>query len=136
MEIISYISLYNYLTKVECLSNMEAVRSINRIRRLDPQIKMALSVWIRTGIVDLTVNGISFNELTKEDGFSPIRAFFMLDWIKREPVNAMKYMAVERMNVSAPPSEELQGKLRHLLQKEGKTMPADLDDDKNDITVE
>lgn len=136
MEIISYISLYNYLTKVECLSNIEAIRSINRIRRLDSQVKKALFVWSTTGEVDLTINDVSFDELTKEEGFSPIRAFFMLDWIKREPSQAMRYMAVERMAMSSYPSEELQESIRYSLQKEGKPIQEEVTEDNRDITIE
>ena len=135
MASISYIKFYTYLVEEAELTPLEAIRTINRVRNLDPQIKNALIDWFNQEDVSLTISDISFDELVNDEGFTPIRAFLFLDWIKREPAQAMRYMAIERFTQSTPPSEDLQLRLRETLQKDGKPKPSDIsDDDKSDIT--
>jgi len=51
-----------------------------------------------------------------EDEMAPIRAILMLDWIRREPLAATKYMAKERLlsplrfTIKDTPSEYENGK--------------------------
>ncbi len=49
-------------------------------------------MWAETGKCDLTIAGVSYNELINAEGMKPIRAFKMLDWLKREPVMAHRYL--------------------------------------------
>lgn len=88
-----YIALYNYLRDNENLSRVQAVRSILSIRHFNPEIKDAMSKWAKTGTCDLLVADVSFNELVTMEEMQPIRAFKMLDWLKREPVIAHRYLA-------------------------------------------
>jgi hypothetical protein len=67
------------------------------IRRLDPEIKAALATWFETGKCDITVADVSFVELITKEDMRPIRAFKMLDWLKREPAFAHRYLAQRRM---------------------------------------
>lgn len=134
MASISYIKFYTYLVDEAELSPLEAIRTINRVRKLDPQIKNTLIGWFNREDVILTINDVSFDELVNEEGFTPVRAFLLLDWIKREPAQAMYYMAIERFTQSTPPSEDLQLRLRGALQAEGNPAPSDLsDEDMSDI---
>ena len=88
-----YIDLYNYLRDHEELNRTQAIRSIIAVRKLDPEIKKALVKWAETGKCDLTIEDVSFHELVTSEGMKPIRAFKMLDWLKREPVLAHRYLA-------------------------------------------
>lgn len=88
-----YIYIYNYLRDHEELNRAQAIRSIIAIRNFDPEIKKALDSWTKTGKCNLVVEDVSFNELVSSEGFRPIRAFKMLDWLKREPVLAHRYLA-------------------------------------------
>ncbi len=134
MSSIPYIKLYTYLLSQDGLSHMAAIRSIKRIRKLNPEIKAAVIEWFNGKNVNLEINGVSFNELVKDEGFSPIRAFFMMDWVLREPLQALHYLAIERMSPPAPPSEGFQQDLRDALMSEGKPVPSDiLEDDQSDI---
>lgn len=92
-----YIDLYYYLRNHEKLSRVQAIRSIITIRHLDPEIKKAMSEWSKTGTCDLTVAKVSFRELITKLGMKPVRAFKMLDWLKREPVIAHRYLAQKLM---------------------------------------
>jgi len=88
-----YIDIYNYLRDNEELSRVQAIRSILAIRKFAAEIKAAVSEWAKTGKCDLVVEDVSFNELVTSEGMKPIRAFKMLDWLKREPVIAHRYLA-------------------------------------------
>lgn len=91
-----YIDLFNYLISKdgENLSFLQAVRNISRIRKLDPVIKEALVGFLNTGKCSHTEEGVCFTELVGAEKMKPIRAFLMLDWLKREPTSALKYLAL------------------------------------------
>ena len=91
-----YIDLFNYLISKdgEDLSFVQAVRNIGRIRKLDPVIKEALVGFLNTGKCSHTEAGVCFAELVGTEKMKPIRAFLMLDWLKREPISALKYLAL------------------------------------------
>lgn len=88
-----YLDLYNYLRDQEELTRVQAIRSIMDIRNLNIDIRAAIGKWVKTGQCDLSVADVSFNELVSEVKMKPIRAFKMLDWLKREPVLAHRYLA-------------------------------------------
>lgn len=88
-----YLELYKYLITEEGLTRVQAIRSINDIRKFDPEIKKALGKWFETQTCNLVVEGISFNDLVIIEQMKPIRAFKMLDWAKREPLLAIRYLA-------------------------------------------
>lgn len=92
----NYIELLNYLMSKdgEDLSFVQAVRNIGRIRKLDPEIKKALISFVNTGKCSHTEAGVCFTELVGGERMKPIRAFLMLDWLKREPITALKYLAL------------------------------------------
>ena len=78
----------------EALSFVQAVRNIIRIRKMDPVIKEALVSFLNTGVCSHTEAGVCFTELVGAEKMKPIRAFLMLDWLKREPMTALKYLAL------------------------------------------
>jgi hypothetical protein len=89
-----YLTLYNYLVNEEGLTMVQAFRSISEVRKLQPEIKDAFKNWFDTRECDLVVEGVSFNDLTNRDKMKPVRAFKMLDWLKREPLLALHYLAM------------------------------------------
>lgn len=92
-----YIDLYNYLRDHEELSRVQAIRSIWGVRRLSPNIKIAITKWSETGVCNLEIADVKYNELVYTIGMKPIRAFKMLDWLSREPVLAHRYLAQRTM---------------------------------------
>lgn len=92
-----YIDLYNYLRDQEGLNRAQAIRSILAIRKFAPEIKDAMSEWTKTGKCDLKIAEVSFSELIVSEGMKPIRAFKMLDWLKREPIMAHRYLSQRLM---------------------------------------
>jgi len=92
-----YIDLYNYLREQEELNRAQSIRTIIAIRKFDPQIKAAISDWAKTGKCDLTIADVTYNELVVSEGMKPVRAFKMLDWLKREPALAHRYLSQRMM---------------------------------------
>lgn len=103
MNVISYIKLYNRLRK-DGLSPWEAVVSIDEVRKMDAELLDFVQEWIETGVsVDLTIAGISFARLTKAEseggeGMKPIRAFLMLDWLKKDSAEALFFLSKRRFH--------------------------------------
>lgn len=92
-----YIDLYNYLRDQEGLNRAQSIRSIIDVRKFDPEIKKAMLTWVETGECDIVIEDVSFNELISSVKMKPVRAFKMLDWLKREPVLAHRYLAQRAM---------------------------------------
>ena len=92
----NYIELLNYLmsSEGEGLTFIQAVRNIGRIRKMDPEIKSALGKFLQTGKCSHEEAGVTFAELVNSEQMKPIRAFLMLDWLKREPISALKHLAL------------------------------------------
>lgn len=98
MKIITYIKLYRHLRDNDGLKPWEAVECISEVREMAPEILMALKEWADGDpIPDITIHGVSFSKLVNDEGMRPIRAFLMLDWIYREPEEAMSYLASGRL---------------------------------------
>lgn len=123
MTLNNYVKLYQYLINEEELSRVEAARNIKRIMKLDAEIYAAFKQWfLGKQIPDIEINGVSYHELTEDEGMMPVRAFLMLDWIKREPAEAMRYMASGRqrmpiMNLSDSDKEKLKKAVEELRAK-------------------
>lgn len=99
---IKYIRLYNYLTQDEKLSSRAALRNILRIRKLPVEYRKAI-VDIMDGLIPcVSCNNITLDELINKDGMSPVRALLFLDWVRKEPANAIKYMAKDTLRDSHP----------------------------------
>lgn len=114
MTLKEYIKLYQYL-KDENYSFSEVLHVMKKVDKLDKEIKNGLVSWLLYKTTpDLSVEGVSFIRLTKDDGMKPIRAFLMLDWIKREPVEAINYMREERHSISIRPNELTEEQIQQL----------------------
>ena len=96
MRVIKYISLFQYLTQEEGLKPSEAYRNIKRIRKLPAELKEAVDAVLSSSVPDVSYEDVSYSDLT-EDGMKPIRAILMLDWIRREPMAALRYLSQERL---------------------------------------
>lgn len=113
MTIITYIKLYQHLRYKDGLKPWEALECIAEVREMAPEILLALKEWADgEEAPDITFNGVSFNKLVNDEGMKPIRAFLMLDWIYREPIAAMNYLASSRLRATIPePTQDEKKKL-------------------------
>lgn len=100
MKIIKYIQLLDYLIKEEDSSPKLAFHTIKKIRQLPKELKSAVWDILAGRTPNLEYHGVSLNDLVTDDRMKPIRAILMLDWIRREPAVAMRYMETERYRAS------------------------------------
>jgi len=66
-------------------------QTIEKINRFQPKIKKAFEGWVANGKEpDIEVHGYAFSQLRKDYGMKAIGAFITLDWLVRDPENAIK----------------------------------------------
>ncbi|MBQ3843614.1 MAG: hypothetical protein II817_01375 [Bacteroidales bacterium] len=154
MKIIEYKKIYNYLVDTEKVKIWEAIHIIFKIRKMAPDILLEVKKFIddNSYISSYHVNQVSYDELVSEDALYPMRpiqAFLMLDWIKRDPVTAINFMAAEVFKSPIPElSDEEKKTLNEAIarldeldgENKGKTVPETLNDlseeEKSDIVIE
>ncbi len=117
MKIIKYVQLYNYLISEEGLDPISAFRSIQRIRELPSELKGSVLQVMQGEFPDLEYHDVSLNELIENEHMKPVRAILMLDWIRREPVVAMRYMETERLRAPMHFTDSDQEKIKKALER-------------------
>lgn len=138
MKTIKYIQLFNYLVKEETHNPFTACQVISQIRKLPKEFKDA--VWqVMEGLMpNLEYHEITLNELIEKDKITTIRAILLLDWIRREPALAVRYMSAERLRAPQTISESDKTKLADALIRLKSNNPTQVEtpNDKSDIIVE
>lgn len=121
MKNINYIKLYNYFREVEGLSYKASLRNIWRVRKLPNEFKNVILEIIEDrfyNVGNFSVDGVTLRFLVEEEQMKCIQAVFLLDWMRREPVNACAFMASKRYrSVIQPLSEDERNEIRNALDK-------------------
>ena len=140
MRIIEYIKLFNYLKDVEELEGMDVIRTIYRLRKVSKELLNGVDLILQGKEPDITINGVSYQELVEQDEMRPIRAILMLDWIRREPEAAFSYMAEDSRKAPIQPlndeeKDELQKAIERLKGQVSEVPKSvdDFEDSKDDI---
>lgn len=119
MKLIEYKELYKEL--MDFYENrIKVIKVIFQIRNFNPELKKAFySYFKEKGDViptEISFHGVSLAELIEKEGMNPLRAFLMLDWISKNPKDAMEYMASYRfrspMTFSSHDLRIIEGKLK------------------------
>lgn len=64
---------------------------MNRISEMDAEVRAEFEAYLMTGsLPDYTLEGYSADRLMREYDMSEMAAFFTLDWIKKDPKQALK----------------------------------------------
>ena len=138
MKVIKYISLYRYLVNEEHMTTTQAIRTINRLRKMDLECLNALWTWMEGKCPDISVEGVTYTDLVDNEEMSTSRALLYLDWLKREPEVALNYMATDKVKEShVPLNEENLHKMEETAKRLGLT--SELKEEKadgSDITIE
>ena len=136
MKIIKYIQLFNYLVTEEDANPINACRTIQKIRQLPNELKLAVLDVIEGKIPYVEYHDISLEELINNDKMKPIRAILMLDWIRREPAIAMRYMEIEQHKAPQTVTESDKEMLEKVLEKlNSKESSIDEEEVKEDIEI-
>lgn len=136
MKIIKYIQLFNYIVTEEDANPINACRTIQKIRQLPNELKLAVLDVIEGKIPYVEYHDISLDELINNDKMKAIRAILMLDWIRREPAIAMRYMEIERYKAPQTITESDKEMLEKVLEKlNSKESSIDEGENKEDIEI-
>ena len=135
MKIIEYTQLFRYLMKEERLNPFQACYSIGRIRSLPREYKESVFQILSGLTPNIKCNEISLSELIEKDHLSPIRAILMLDWIRREPLVAVRYMSTERYRASQIVTEDDKEKLKKAMVRFNTKKSEDIASDETDIII-
>ena len=69
---------------------------VEKIGQTDEKIKKAIVDWLDTGIeTEMSVESIQYNDLKNKTDMNPIAAYLTLDWIGKEPVEAVAALQEE-----------------------------------------
>lgn len=99
MKIIEYAKLYKKVKEYSNGKHWIDLYNLWKLRNLDAELKEALLIWLEDGVPTVVIHDVSFVELITSESMNPIQAFLYLDWLKREPVRAIKYMTDDRYEV-------------------------------------
>lgn len=137
MKIIKYIQLFNYLLAEEDSTPMFACKTIRKVRSLPRDLKLAVWDVLEGKLPDVAYYEVTLDELVNTEHMKPIRAILMLDWIRREPDDAMYYMQSERYAAPLTITEADKEMVRQALEgwKSKETKGAD-EENKEDILIE
>lgn len=117
MNFIDYIQLIKYLKSEEGLNTVSAYRNVQRIRKLPVKFKSAIALILKGQTPEIEFHGVTLSELVEKEQMKPVRALLMLDWIRREPVVAMRYLETERLRAPMQISDSDKEKLKEVLQR-------------------
>ena len=135
MKIIKYIQLFNYIVTEEDSNPINACRIIQKIRQLPDELKLAVSDVVEGKIPYVEFHDISLEELINNDKMKPVRAILMLDWIRREPAIAMRYMEIERHRAPQTVTDSDKEMLEKVLEKLNAKETSISEDNKEDIEI-
>jgi hypothetical protein len=91
----------------EGFTELEAREAIRTIRKMDKSLKKTFYRWfVKREAPDVTVEGISYDELTEDMRMGGFRAFLYLDWLSKEPQSAKAALAMEDAVVAPDPAED------------------------------
>lgn len=66
-------------------------KTIEKLAHLSPVLQEAFTLWVMHGIKpSITLEGYSYTSLIEQFHMKPVGAFLTLDWIVREPEEAVK----------------------------------------------
>ena len=70
--------------------------TIVKVRQLPDEMKAVVAAVLDGSIPNVEYHGVCLQDIIEKDKIAPLRAVLMLDWIRREPAVAMRYMETER----------------------------------------
>ena len=135
MKIIKYIQLFNYIVTEEDSNPINACRVIQKIRQLPDELKLAVLDVVEGKIPYVEFHDISLEELINNDKMKPVRAILMLDWIRREPAIAMRYMEIERHRAPQTVTDSDKEMLEKVLDKLNTKDTIIAEENKEDIDI-
>lgn len=136
MKLIKYVQLFKYLIEEESLNAFSAYQSIQHVRKLPVEFKEAVLMVLEGKFPHLEYHEVSLEELIEKEHLKPIRAIMMLDWIRREPAVAMRYMESEKLRAPQTITESDRKKVEEALNGLRQKKQENISRDETDITID
>ncbi len=115
---VKYFRIKNYLMKELKYSNRGAIRVINKIRKMKPEIKRAFLVWFTTGQTPKEpLCGVDYRKLLKYRDLNHVSAFLAIDWYARNPEEAFNALSMPQKDICAGPACTSEEEINRLLDK-------------------
>lgn len=96
MTIIKYIQLVKAIVHETGMHPSVIYDTVQKMRQLPNELKAVVAAVLDGNIPNAEYHGVCLQDIIEKDKMAPLRAVQMLDWIRREPAVAMRYMETER----------------------------------------
>lgn len=96
MTIIKYMLLLKTIVEETGMHPSAVYDTIVKVRQLPDELKAVLAAVLDGNTPQVEYHGVTLQDIIDKDKITPLRAVLILDWIRREPAIAMRYMEIER----------------------------------------
>ncbi len=117
MTIIKYMHLLKAVVEETGLHPTAVYDAIIKIRQLPDELKAVVYEILNGNIPNVEYHSVALQDIIEKDKIAPLRAVLMLDWIRREPAIAMRYMEIERYHAPQKVTEADKQMLNTVLEK-------------------
>ena len=117
MTIIKYMHLMQAVVAETGLRPTAVYDTIVKIRQLPDELKAVVAAILDGSTPNVEYQGVTLQEIIEQDKIAPLRAVLLLDWIRREPAVAMRYMEKERYHAPQTVTETDKQMLDAVLEK-------------------
>ena len=116
--IIKYFRIKKYLMNELGYSNKSAIRVIDKIRKMKPEIKRAFVVWFTKGETPKEpLCGVDYDKLLTYRDLNHVSAFLAIDWYARNPEDAFNALSAPQKDVGREPACASEDEINRLLDK-------------------
>lgn len=95
MTIITYLQLVKAIVAETGVHPSAVYATIQKVRQLPDELKAVVAAVLEGNVPNVEYHGVSLQDIIDKDHVAPLRAVLLLDWIRREPAVAMRYMEME-----------------------------------------
>lgn len=96
MTIIKYMLLLKTIVEETGMHPSAVYDTIVKVRQLPDELKAVVAAVLDGNTPQVEYLGVALQDIIDKDKITPLRAVLILDWIRREPAIAMRYMEIER----------------------------------------
>lgn len=121
MGTLSYKKLYKYYIEFEQLSTSATLKNIWKVRNMPKELKEVITQIISkeldkqdVSISNIEVHGVSLSELVEQEEMTRIGAVQFLDWLMREPYEAIEFLHIEQLRT---PMESLNDEEQEMVKR-------------------
>ena len=131
MTIIKYMHLLKAVVEETGMHPSAIYDTIVKVRQLPDELKAVVAAVLDGCTPQVEYHGVTLQDIIDKDKITPLRAVLMLDWIRREPAIAMRYMETERYRAPQKVTDvdrQMLGSVLEKLHAKGRERGKDIDE--------